>query len=307
MNQITMRHMAALQIIWENTRMGSKENKRSFDFDTNHVLSACGRNTEETLKFLYTNQPTFDAFCLWLSLYPATDVVIDDNEQTLTVAQLNFWNKNGYIVINNAISKTDSEATRTAIWNFLEADPNEPETWYKPHPAKNGMMLSYVHHPTLDNNRYSAKIRKIYSELYGHNNIYLQVDKVSYNPPVSEKYRFMGSPLHWDVSIAPPIPEVFQGLLYLNDVEPSDGAFHCVPGFHHKINEWLSALPEGADARAIAVEELNPIAIPGKAGDLVIWHHALPHCATPNTGTLPRMVQYIAWKPIGITENKVWR
>src|ERR1700722_17616810 len=29
------------------------------------------------------------------------------------------------------------------------------------------------------------------------------------------------------------------------------------------------------------------------AGDLVIWHQALPHSASPNRGTRPRMVQYV--------------
>ncbi|MGZ0787900.1 phytanoyl-CoA dioxygenase family protein [Pseudomonas saponiphila] len=35
-----------------------------------------------------------------------------------------------------------------------------------------------------------------------------------------------------------------------------------------------------------------------KAGDLIIWHHALPHGASPNRGTLPRMVQYINFYPM---------
>jgi ectoine hydroxylase-related dioxygenase (phytanoyl-CoA dioxygenase family) len=36
----------------------------------------------------------------------------------------------------------------------------------------------------------------------------------------------------------------------------------------------------------------------GNAGDFVIWHQALPHCATPNTSNLPRMVQYLTYLPI---------
>jgi ectoine hydroxylase-related dioxygenase (phytanoyl-CoA dioxygenase family) len=37
--------------------------------------------------------------------------------------------------------------------------------------------------------------------------------------------------------------------------------------------------------------------IPGMAGDMVIWHHALPHAATPNRGERPRIVQYLKYFP----------
>ena len=40
---------------------------------------------------------------------------------------------------------------------------------------------------------------------------------------------------------------------------------------------------------------LTPIA--GDAGDLVLWHHALPHGSSPNRGTKPRVVQYITLRP----------
>ena len=38
-------------------------------------------------------------------------------------------------------------------------------------------------------------------------------------------------------------------------------------------------------------------AIAAKAGDLIIWHQALPHGASRNLHHLPRMVQYINMYP----------
>jgi ectoine hydroxylase-related dioxygenase (phytanoyl-CoA dioxygenase family) len=168
-------------------------------------------------------------------------------------------------------------------------------------------MLNFFQHEALDKNRSSRKIKKAFSELYGDTEIYLLVDKVSFNPPETEEYKFAGSPLHWDVSLQLPIPFVLQGLLYLNDVSAEDGAFHCVPGFHKRIDNWLADLPEGANPRAVAIEELTPVAVPGNAGDLVIWHQALPHCATPNNGTTPRMVQYITYKPLQEKTAEIWK
>ena len=95
--------------------------------------------------------------------------------------------------------------------------------------------------------------------------------------------------------------------MYLNDVDAGDGAFHCVPGFHKQIDKWITGLPANTDPRLAALTELKPIAIPGNAGDLVIWHQALPHCATPNKGSLPRMVQYIAYKPVKTAEHTIWK
>jgi hypothetical protein len=43
----------------------------------------------------------------------------------------------------------------------------------------------------------------------------------------------------------------------------------------------LQALPRGADPRQQDLYALGPRAIGGRAGDLVIWHQALPHGASP--------------------------
>jgi ectoine hydroxylase-related dioxygenase (phytanoyl-CoA dioxygenase family) len=85
-------------------------------------------------------------------------------------------------------------------------------------------------------------------------------------------------------------------------VKQDSGAFHCVPGFHHQIEDWMKNLPQYSNPREIAVQELKSIPVLGNAGDFIIWHQALPHCATPNTSNLPRMVQYLTYFPI---ENQV--
>ena len=104
-----------------------------------------------------------------------------------------------------------------------------------------------------------------------------------------------------------PIPYRLQGLLYLSDCAADEGAFHCVPGFQRHIDGWLRALPAGADPREEAKRQLKAQAVPGKAGDFVIWHQALPHCATPNRGSKPRLVQYLTYLPEVETEIRPWR
>ncbi|MGL4750441.1 MAG: phytanoyl-CoA dioxygenase family protein, partial [Shewanella sp.] len=77
------------------------------------------------------------------------------------------------------------------------------------------------------------------------------------------------------------------------------GAFCCVPGFHLKIETWLQEQNKtDMELQQQHWDEwpIKPIA--ASAGDLIIWHHALPHGPTPNRGLLPRMVQYINFYPM---------
>ena len=274
-----------------------------------YYLSSAGIGTKEALSFLYSTRADFAAFLQWLETNHQRGhrEPYDLQEDVLTAEDMRSWHENGYVVVKNAVPPAHCAAARDAIWQCLGAGIDNPDSWYAPHKDKSGMMLEFFQHPALDTNRHAPRIRKAYEQLYGNADIFLLVDKVSFNAPESEHHRFAGSALHWDVSLQLPIPFALQGLLYLNDVSAADGAFHCVPGFHNRIGDWLAGLPGGVNPREQALTELEPVAIPGNAGDLIIWHQALPHCATPNKGTAPRMVQYIAYKPLKMEEASIWK
>jgi ectoine hydroxylase-related dioxygenase (phytanoyl-CoA dioxygenase family) len=135
----------------------------------------------------------------------------------------------------------------------------------------------------------------------------VNVDQAGFNPPERPDWSFPGPHLHWDVSLAQPIPFGVQGILYLTDTAADQGAFTCVPGFHRIIEDWLNALPAGTDPRAQDLRSLGPIPIAGRAGDLVIWHHALPHGASPNRSARPRVVQYLKLRPGTWEVRPDWR
>jgi ectoine hydroxylase-related dioxygenase (phytanoyl-CoA dioxygenase family) len=272
------------------------------------ALYSLGIGMEETLHFLYVKKPSLDEFKNWLGSFPIETTSINSlTQNVLTDSDINFWNENGYLVLKNVIPKQQCLATQQAIWDFLEINSNDSSSWYKTHPEQRGLMLTLTHHPTLNANRNSPIIQKAYEQLYGTTQIYKTIDKVSFNPPETDNFRFLGSKLHWDVSLAPPIPLSLQGFLYLTDCRPKDGAFNCVPGFHHKIDSWLNNLPPDVNPRDEALKTFKPIAVPGDAGDFVIWHQALPHCATPNYGSTPRMVQYLTYLPEQKQIQKEWK
>ena len=119
------------------------------------------------------------------------------------------------------------------------------------------------------------------------------------NPPVRGDFQFQGPYLHWDVDLTKPLPKLMQGVLYLTDTLAHQGAFTCIPGFHHRLAEWLQSLPKNAEPREAIRRERSQdaVSVAGRAGDLIVWHSGLPHGSSPNTSHNPRIVQYITMSP----------
>jgi ectoine hydroxylase-related dioxygenase (phytanoyl-CoA dioxygenase family) len=272
------------------------------------TLYRLGIGMEDAIRYLHFEKPDFETFKIWVIARKRETLPITTTltEPVLSPENLAFWEENGYVVVKAAISKQDCNATQQAIWDFLGMRADKQESWYQTHPEQRGLMLNFSDHETLNRNRLSERIRGAYEQLYRTSKIHKTIDKVSFNPPETADFKFAGSLLHWDVSLKQPIPFALQGLLYLTDCGPEDGAFHCVPGFHNKIAGWMDDLQKEEQPREKAVSTLKPVPVLGHAGDFIIWHQALPHCATPNHGTLPRMVQYLTYIPDDYRPTSEW-
>jgi hypothetical protein len=218
--------------------------------------------------------------------------------KVLTAEQLEFWQREGYLVIPGVLSQEQCQQSREVIWQYLQADPNQPDSWYQKTDKMQKIMLQLFRHPVLDANREVPLIRQIFQQLWQRTDLVMTTDRVSFNPPETAFWSFPGPDMHWDVELITPIPYATQGLIYLTDTEAQQGAFSCVPGFHLKIDDWI----KDSGKSAMELQQQNwadwPVkAIAAKAGDLIIWHQALPHGASRNLHHLPRMVHYINMYP----------
>lgn len=288
-----------LETLWQRSVSPESENADSWELQMK-TLYRLGISMEDTMRYLYSEKPTHENFKNWVDANRKDSLEPDDlHEDVLTPEELDFYNTNGYVIVRKAISKPDCEATQKAIWDFLRMNPDDEASWYVRHEEQRGLMVSFFDHETLNKNRFSARIKKAYQQLYNTHKIYRTIDKVSFNPPENNHFTFLGSALHWDVSLKTPIPFALQGLLYLTDCGPDDGAFHCVPGFHNTIENWLADVQPHEKPRDKALQTLIPEPISANAGDFIIWNNTLPHCATPNRGKAPRMVQYLTYLPQG--------
>jgi len=289
------------------------------------LLSALGLGLEQTLKEIYNTLKDFNDFENWvlsinngelpkekieqLNRYihnRENGIVEGEIEKFLDESDISFWNVNGYLIIRNVISGQDCEDTINAICDFIDIERDDPSTWYNNHPARQGIMVQLFQHPALEKNRLSEKIRKAYEQLWSRKDLWVNTDRVGFNPPETSSWKFPGPKMHWDVSLAMPIPFGLQGILYLADTASNQGVFTLVPGFHNKIESWLGSLPPSVNPRNEDIYALGTKPIEAKAGDFIIWHQALPHGSSPNSSELPRFVQYINYAPLDAEVNEVW-
>jgi len=280
------------------------------------MLAALRLGLEQTLRYVYLASTGFEEFEDWVLgvnngvldrekieefnytfTTRVTGSLEEEESSILDTAQLNFWDENGYIIIREAVPRADCEETIELICNHIEVQRENPATWYRPHPARQGIMVQLFQHPVLEKNRKSVKIRRVYEQLWRRKDIWVNADRVGFNPPETTEWKFPGPGLHWDVSLELPIPFGLQGLLYLSDTAADQGAFTLVPGFHHIIESWLKGLPPGSNPRNENIYNLGALPVAANAGDFIIWHQALPHGSSPNRSTLPRFVQYINYAP----------
>ena len=322
-----------LKRLWSRTlaaRQGHRVPTTPHDRHLDHlVIHACGLGLEQTLSHLGQRAPSFEEFERWIV---ATNggvapervarinaavagapvprhtacllAAVDEMAPVLDAVDLAHWHEHGYVVLHDAVTRDVCEAAEQVLWRHLAADPDDVETWYRK--KQHGIMVQFFQHP-LDAIRGSPRIHKAFSQLWGTADLWVTTDRLGFNPPETAKgHAFPGPHLHGTSASRRRSRWAPGGILYLTDTPPEQGAFTVVPGFQRWGETWLQNLPPGADPRQQDLYALGPRAIGGRAGDLVIWHQALPHGASPNRATRPRMVQYVNMFPTRIEQHEEW-
>lgn len=228
---------------------------------------------------------------------------VEAAEPVLDADDLRFWDENGYVIVPAVITPAETQALADVVWRTVGADPDDPATWRL---TDHGIMVQLFQHPALTPARTSPRLAKAFAQLWGTADLWTSLDRVSFNPPVRPGVEFPGPRLHWDISLVPPVAFQLQGMIYLTDTAAEQGAFEVVPGLHKRIDAWLGGLGEGVDPRQVDLSA-QARRIAANAGDLIIWHSALAHGASPNTGDRPRLAQYVTQYPATLRSAERWR
>lgn len=227
--------LPGLRCAWARATMRVRA-ESSLDVPYRLLLDTLGLGLEQTLRYLGSERPDFARFIRWIqetagplgddriaryrawaegsptpSLEVARQAAVMAAPPVFTDAERAKWEADGLVILRNAIDRAEAAAIADHLWDILAASPNDPSTWYGS--RTNGIMIQQFQHPTLEASRGSARIAKAFSELYGHADLIVSTDRLSFNPPETAFYRFPGPGLHWDTSLASPIPFETQAIL----------------------------------------------------------------------------------------------
>ncbi len=214
-----------------------------------------------------------------------------------------FWEENGYVVIPAAVPQENLDAVLDAVQAFTGKDCTNLEECCDIVHFSGGGLVNMTGHQALWENRQAPRVHAAFAELLGTEKLIVSRDRVAASSPVGPRWEDEGF-IHWDMdSTIRPIPLKVQGVLYLTDTAADQGGFQCVPGFHRKLEEWAKTQPPDRHPKSPDPTGLDIRPIPGKAGDLLIWHSALLHGHGRNTSKRPRLAQYMLMHPAAAPEG----
>ena len=217
-----------------------------------------------------------------------------------------FWQYNGYIVIKQAVPKSQARKTADFLWEFDEKNPDDPETWYAPPRAEmkmkeltgTGMVEVYNHRLLWDNRQY-PKVYDAFVDIWGTEALWVTIDRANLNFPIRPGFEQKGF-IHWDYDPETK-PQNVQGVLALADQTDEEmGGFQCIPWLYRNYESWKTTQPDDRNHFQPDISGLEDkiVKVPMETGDLLIFNSLQPHGIRPNrSGDKVRIAQYISMMP----------
>jgi hypothetical protein len=226
------------------------------------------------------------------------------------------WITRGYVVVRDAVPKEKCEAVADMLWQFLEMDPAEPATWYKPQLREHKMkelnntgMIEVYNHQSLWETRQHPRIYDAFVDIWDREDLWVAIDRANLNPP-NKKARETGMIdgfIHVDIDISErPLPISVQGVLSLRKQGGEIGGFQCVPSVFAEMDTWWEKQPAGSNPFKPNVDGREIENIDLEAGDFLIWNSLLAHGVRPNRSRdQVRMAQYISMFPADFENERL--
>lgn len=210
----------------------------------------------------------------------------------------------GYKIFRQVVPQDHIQRAIEAISQFTRADPENAETWLRL-PRENFGIVPLHHAQAFWDNRQHPAVYEVFKQIYGLEQLWVSMDRAIFRPPESEAERNLPSAgwylgygdVHWDIDPRQPHPGWVQGVLLLSETPSHAGGFHCAPSIYKKLQAWLDAHPNMDWQKPDIADDLV-VHVTGEAGDLIVWDPFLPHGASRNFHSRPRLAQYIAMAPV---------
>ncbi|MGJ1266712.1 phytanoyl-CoA dioxygenase family protein [Sphingobacterium spiritivorum] len=235
--------------------------------------------------------------------------------RVLSEEDWNFWSHNGYIVIKNAVPKSQAKRLADYLWQYENKNPDDPETWYRSSAQiemselNNTGMVEIYNHQYLWDNRQFPKVHQAFADVWGTEKLWTTIDRANLNFPIRPGHEYKGF-IHWDYDPETD-PQNVQGVLALADqTDENMGGFQCIPELFREYDTWKLTQPKDRDYFRPDTTGFTTSKVKMEAGDLLIFHSRQPHGIRPNNSDHKvRMAQYISMMPAEESneEMREWR
>ncbi|WP_445386622.1 phytanoyl-CoA dioxygenase family protein [Robiginitalea sp. IMCC44478] len=223
-----------------------------------------------------------------------------------------FWQREGYVIIREAVPPEQAAQTAAFLWEFEEKDPDDPNTWYTPPRAEMQMkelagtgMVEVYNHQLLWENRQTSRVYNAFVDIWGTEKLWVTIDRANLNFPNRPGFEQKGF-IHWDYD-PETRPQNVQGVLALADqTDEQMGGFQCIPWLYRNYDQWKQTQPKDRDRFQPDISGLEDkiVKVKLRKGDLLIFNSLLAHGIRPNLSKdKVRLAQYISMMPAE-PENK---
>jgi ectoine hydroxylase-related dioxygenase (phytanoyl-CoA dioxygenase family) len=224
--------------------------------------------------------------------------------QVLSEADWDFWIHNGYVIIKNAVPKSQAKKLADFLWEYEGKDPENPATWYrKTNPDMemkelvNTGMVEIYHHQFLWDNRQTPKVHQAFSDIWGTEKLWVTIDRANLNFPIRPGFEYKGF-IHWDYD-PDTKPQNVQGVLALADQTDEEmGGFQCIPELYRTYDTWKLTQPKDRNYFQPDTTGFELTKVKLEAGDMLIFNSLLPHGIRANRSKdKVRIAQYLSMMP----------
>jgi ectoine hydroxylase-related dioxygenase (phytanoyl-CoA dioxygenase family) len=231
----------------------------------------------------------------------------------LTQEQLGFYDRNGYLLVENAVTEDQLRELRRITYDLIDKsrdirESNEVYDLDEGHstdaPRLTRIKLPHKQHPFFWDLLKNSAITDVLTDLLGPDTL-LQTSKLNTKAPGG------GAAVEWhqDWAFYPHTNDSMLAFgLMLEDVSEDNGPLMAIPGSHK--GEILSHMANGVFCGAVDPDDPlfdleKAVSLTGKAGSMTVHHARTLHGSAPNRSDRPRLILFYechaadAWPLLG--------
>jgi hypothetical protein len=199
----------------------------------------------------------------------------------------------GYTRVTGVVPYGLTNRLLNALQEVSPVDYQDPATWSALPASYPGIIPSH-HHQAQWDIRQHPRLHQVFAELWGTQVLWVSMDRIGFVPPL-QRGEAEGCSLHWDID--PAGEPTYQAIVYLTDAGPERAPFTAAPRVFQQLDAWLARMPETFSFDSADFSAEPTAAVPGVAGDLIIWNSKLPHGPGANRDSSPRVMQAVTMFP----------